>query len=113
MTDNAFTFTMRYSAHPDRQTAFQRQAETMGMQHGTIQSRSPWQNGFIERSHRTDNEECFHVLRFSSSEERRYQHRLWEMSYNHTRPHQGLANRTPLQVLQQEYRRDAVSRMLM
>jgi len=113
MTDNAMTFTMRYSAHPERRTAFQRLAGTLGIQHGTIQSRSPWQNGVIERSHRTDHEACCHVLRFSSSEERRYQHRLWEMTDNHTRPHQGLANRTPLQVLQHEYRLDAVSRMFM
>lgn len=113
MTDHAMTFTMRYTAHPERRTAFQQMADALGIRHGTIQSRSPWQNGFIERSHRTDHEECVHVLRFASSEDRRYQHRLWEMTYHHTRPHQGIGNRTPLQVLQQEYRLEAAARMLM
>ena len=106
------TFTMRYTAHPERRTAFQQRADALGIRHGTIQSRSPWQNGYIERSHRTDNEECFHRIRFTNSEDRRYQHRLWEMSYNHTRPHQGIRNRTPLQVFQQEYRLEALTRML-
>ena len=107
------TFTMRYTAHPGRRTAFQQMADALGIRHGMIRSRSPWQNGFIERSHRTDNEECFHLLRFTDSENPRYQHRLWEMSYNHTRPHQGIGNRTPLHILQHEYRLDAVTRMLM
>jgi len=113
MTDNAMTFTMRYTAHPERRTAFQQMADVLGMRHGTIQSRSPWQNGFIERSHRTENDECFQGLRFASSEDRRYQHRLWEMGYNNTRPHQGIGNRTPLQVWQRDYRIHAVTRMLM
>ena len=113
MTDHAMTVTMRYPAHSERRTAFQRVAETLGMHHGTIQSRSPWQNGLIERRPRTDHEECFHVLRFTSSEERQDQHRRWEMMYHHIRPHQGVGHRPPLQVVQQEYRLDAVSRMLM
>lgn len=113
MTDNARAFTMRYTAHPSYRTAFQKQAAALGVQHGTIQSRSPWQNGFIERSHRTDNEECFQQIRFASSEERRYYHRLWEMEYNTHRPHQGIGGHTPLQLFQRDYRLHAISRMIM
>jgi putative transposase len=63
--------------------------------HTLIANGSPWRNGFIERSHRTDNEEFFQRYRFASSEESRYYFRLWEEYYNHARPHQGLGNHTP------------------
>ena len=106
------TFTMKYTAHPERKTAFTRQVESTGRVHALIRKGSPWRNGIIERSNRTDNEECFSQLQFSSSEERRYQHRLWEMEYNACRPHQGLGNRTPLQVFKEHYRLHAATRML-
>ncbi len=109
-TDNAPEFTMRDTAHPERQTAFQRMLARLGLQHGTSAPRSPWQNGIVERSHRTDNAECFHVLRFTDPEERRYQYRLWEMAYNTQRPHQGLGGETPWAVYQREYPRHAQCR---
>jgi transposase InsO family protein len=107
------SFTMRYTAHPERQTAFTQEVERAGRIHALLPKASPWRNGMIERSNRTDNDECFHQLRFTSSEERRYQHRLWEMSYNCQRPHQGLGNKTPLQVYKEQYPLHARSRMLM
>src|SRR5262249_53369928 len=58
-TDHAKIFTMKYTAHPERQTAFQRCLEASGVLHALIAKGSPWRNGFIERSHRTDNEEFF------------------------------------------------------
>lgn len=103
MTDNATTFTMRYTAHPDRRTAFQREVEAQGRIHGTIEKGKPWQNGIVERSMRTDNEECLRRERFRSSEERRLRHRLYEMDYNSRRPHQGIGGRTPLDVYRAEY----------
>lgn len=111
-TDNAPEFTMRYTAHPERRTAFQRLVAARALLHGTSAPRSPWQNGIIERSHRTDNEELFHVLRFTDPEERRYQLRLYEMYYNTQRPHQGLDGQTPLAVFQQDYPAEASLRML-
>ena len=103
VTDNAMVFTMAYTAHPERRTAFERAIARLGLRHWRIARRSPWQNGIIERSNRTDNEECFHQHTFTSSEERRYVHRLWEMHYNTHRPHQGLAGQTPVAVFQREY----------
>lgn len=96
-TDNVFSFTMKYSAHPERRTAFERRIEGAGLLHTLIAKGCPWRNGFIERSNRTDNDEFFHYHRFASSEERRYYFRLWEDYYNHARPHQGLDNQTPAQ----------------
>ena|GEM_PF-5301463 len=46
------------------------------------------------------------------NEERRYQHRLYEMHYNTHRPHQGLEGETPLTVYQREYPLHATTRML-
>lgn len=103
VTDNAMVFTMAYTAHPERRTAFERTLAELGLTHMRIARRSPWQNGFIERSNRTDNDECFHRDEFTSSEYRRYQHRLWEMHYNTARPHQSLDGATPWTAFCRDY----------
>lgn len=103
ITDNAMMFTMQYTAHPERVTIFEQMIARLGLRHWRIPRGAPWRNGFIERSNRTDNDECFHRQRFTSSEERRYIHRLWEMTYNTTRPHQGIGGRTPEAVFRQDY----------
>jgi transposase InsO family protein len=87
--------------------------DELGLIHAKSRRASPWQNAFIERSHRTDNEECFELIEFESPEDRRLQHRLWEMEYNCHRPHQGIGGRTPMEVYRQDYRLHAASRMLM
>lgn len=110
-TDNALEFTMRLSAHPERRTAFQQRVMALDLRHGTCRPRSPWQNGIVERSHRTDNDECFHVVTFRDNGDRRYQHRLYEMHYNTQRPHQGLDGDTPFAVYQREYPVHAAIRM--
>jgi transposase InsO family protein len=74
-----------------------------GSVHALIEKGTPWKNGFIERSHRTDNDEFFSEHHFSSSEERTYLFRLWEMYYNAQRPHKGIENQTPLDVFRQKY----------
>jgi transposase InsO family protein len=105
-------FTMKYTAHPERKTAFEQEVQQLGRLHGTIRKGSPWQNAMIERSNRTDNEERFRRQHFTSPEERRYHLRLWEMECNTHRPHQGLAGKTPLKVFQEEYPLHATYRML-
>jgi len=87
---------MRFTAHPERLSAFERHLIQNGFLHGKCKPHSPWQNGIVERSHRTDNEEFFHLFRFNSSEERKMRLRLWEMEYNYNRPHQGLGGVTPM-----------------
>ena len=96
-----------------RDSPLDRTTAPLHLKHGTCMPYHPWQNGFVERSHRTDNEELFHVIRFSSSEERRYQLRLWEGYYNCHRPHQGLGGLTPLEVYRRDYRLETASCMLM
>ncbi len=104
---------MRFTAHPERKTTFERLTQELGLLHGRCARHSPWQNGIIERSHRTDNEELFHRARFADPEERRYRLRLWEYEYNMRRPHQGLGGRTPLEVFVSDYPFHAAARMLM
>ena len=103
VTDNALIWTMAYSAHPERQTVFETTIARLGLRHGRIPKGSPWCNGFIERSNRTDNDECFHQQTFTSTAERQYMHRLWEMWYNVHRPHQGLKGLTPQAVFCRDY----------
>ncbi len=55
-TDNQMAFTMKYSQHPDRKTAFTKKVESLGIIHALIPKGKPWKNGFIERSNRTDKE---------------------------------------------------------
>jgi hypothetical protein len=77
--------------------------EASGGQYALIDKGKPWKNGFIERSNRTDNDEFFSQRHFTSSEERKYLFRAWEMHYNTQRPHQGINNRTPLDVFRKKY----------
>jgi transposase InsO family protein len=103
---------MKYTPYPERLTTFERTIAALKMIHGRCRLRSPWQNGIVERSHRTDNEELFHCLRFVDSEDRRYQLKLWEYEYNTRRPHQGLGGRPPMDVYLSDYRLHATTRML-
>lgn len=103
---------MRFTAHPERKTAFEKMTIDLGLIHGRSAPHSPWQNGIIERSHRTDNEELFDRERFCDPEERKYRLCLWEYEYNTRRPHQALGGRTPMEVYMSEYPIHALSRML-
>ena len=60
---------MKLSAHPERKNAFEQQVLELDLLHGTIRPGCPWQNGIVERSHRTDNEELFRREQFADSEE--------------------------------------------
>lgn len=102
-TDNALLFTMKHAHNSKGVTAFEKKAQQLGLIHTTTQKHSPWQNGFIERSNRTDNDELFTQIHFDSSEQRKYLLRLWEHEYNYKRPHQGLNGKTPFEVFKQQY----------
>ena len=94
---------MKHAYHSKGITAFEKKAKKLGLIHTTIQKRSPWQNGFIERSNRTDNEELFNQIRFQSSEQIKYLLRLWENEYNYKRPHKGLNGNIPFEVFKIHY----------
>lgn len=92
---------MERTAHPKRKTAFEKSLLKYRLKHGRSRPYAPWQNGFVERSHRSDNEELFHLQRFASSDERTYQR--WLYNAYQKRPHQGLNGQTPAEVFCREY----------
>lgn len=69
-----------------------------------IRKRHPEDNCFVERSHRTDDEECYVPLTPMLVDEVSFRQATtwWPRFYNTERKHQGLAGQTPLTVLQQK-----------
>jgi transposase InsO family protein len=65
--------------------------------HGFSYPRSPKQNAFVERSHKTDDDEFYHLLEEEpeSVEELSRKLRAWERTYNTVRPHASLGYLTP------------------
>ena len=60
----------------------------------------PQENGYVERSHRTDEEEFYSLGKIGSTlEELRSNFSLYLKMYNEDRPHWGLAGSTPTQYL--------------
>ncbi len=98
-TDNAWVFTTKYHRWgSDRcKTAMDKLLDKWGLIHALIPKGQPWKNGIVERVHRTDNENLFRNMTFSSSEERRYYLWLWDRYYNFQRPHQGIDGLTPVE----------------
>ena len=59
------------------------------------------ENGFIERSNRTDDDNF--KIRFTDSQDCKYQLKLCEIEYNRRGNHQGIHNLTPLPKAQSQY----------
>ncbi len=96
-----------------RKTHLDKLMDEWGFIHALIPKGEPWWNGIVERSHRTDNENLFDAMKFSSSEERRYYLRLWDGYYNFHRPHQSLGGLTPAEKFKELFPSHARARMLM
>ena len=67
-TDNGKEFTNNAIDTP-KTSLFQKVLKKLGIKHITTRAYSPWQNGHVERSHRTDNELFYDKKRFKSEEE--------------------------------------------
>ena len=66
--------------------------------HYLIDPGKPAQNGFVERSHRTDQEKFYDKNRFKSFADLKRKLFRWNMEYNNTK-HCGLSGKTPNQIL--------------
>jgi len=96
-TDNGWQFTLKYTKYKDTKKGdLDKLLSEWGFIHALIPKGSPWYNGIVERSLRTDNDNLFHRVQFVDSEDRRYQLWLWERYYNYDRPHQGLKGQKPM-----------------
>jgi len=103
-TDNGACFTNRYTGYYKsdlpfpRPHAFDKVCQGNNIVHYLIDPGKPQQNGFVERSHREDQEKFYEQTQFKSLEELRYRLRLWNMEYNNTK-HCSLNGKTPNQTL--------------
>jgi transposase InsO family protein len=97
LTDNAFTFTMRYAQHPERQTQFEQACASLGIRHYLLRPHAPQSNGKVERFFRTIDDECLNrrALFTFRARSRAVDDFVW--FYNHERPHLSLGGMTPVE----------------
>ena len=94
-TDNGFEF-VNDTDRTSKKTRFEKQLETLEIEHHRTRPYSPWQNGIVERSHRIDNELFYNRRRFSS-------YKQMEKSFNRYNniARKILNFRTPNEIVQQ------------
>lgn len=102
-TDNGSVFTNRYGGRYARVSfrmhAFTKFCADHGIEHYLIDPGKPAQNGRVERSHRTDREEFWSRVEFSSLEELRKKQSTYVDWYNTEREHLGIGGKTPIEML--------------
>lgn len=91
-TDNGSEFSESFSWH----------LEDLGITHRKTRVCSPEENGKVERSHRTDEQEFYGINRFVSIRHLKYLLRGWEKEYNTKRQHMALGGKTPSEYLDEK-----------
>lgn len=106
-TDNHSTFTNRYTGYTKsidplnpRLHPFDEECARHGITHYLIDKGKPAQNGRVERSHRTDQEEFYDHEKSASLHALRTKQAKWLRYYNYEREHQGIDNLTPFEKFQ-------------
>lgn len=104
-TDNFFIFTNRYTGYlkssdpiNPRLHAFDVFCLEHNIIHYLIDPGKPQQNGFVERSHRTDQEMFYNRVRFNNLRELEKKIKTWNDEYNNLE-HCGLNGKTPNEML--------------
>lgn len=98
-TDNGKEFTNNAIDTP-KTSLFQKVLKKLGIKHITTRPYSPWQNGHVERSHRTDNELFYDKKRFKSEEEMYKAHKRYSTRTNNIAK-QVLGFKTPNEILEE------------
>ena len=105
-TDNGFVFTNLYTGTykradllPKRPHSFDRFCQKNNIIHYLIDRGKPAQNGTVERSHRTDQEQFYERNRFRSLKDLERKIQSWNMYYNGLE-HCGLNGKSPNEFLQ-------------
>ena len=98
-TDNGKEFTNNAIDTP-KTSLFQKVLKKLGIKHITTRPYSPWQNGHVERSHRTDNELFYEKKRFKSEEEMYKAHKRYSTRTNNIAK-QVLGFKTPNEILEE------------
>ena len=102
-TDNGSEFSNKYHWH----------LEDLGVRHIYIRPRTPRLNGKVERSHRIDEDEFYHMLKgkvINSLDDLNFKIKTWQDFYNFNRPHGGLDGKTPFEKFQSKLNTQCVER---
>jgi transposase InsO family protein len=91
--------TVRTDRGHEWQAQYHWHVEDKGIRHVYIKPRSPQLNGKVERSHRTDQEEFYHLLTYADDVDLNRKLQEWERFYNLDRPHGAFNGKTPYEVL--------------
>ncbi len=91
--------TVRTDRGHEWQAQFHWHVEDKGIRHVYIKPRSPWLNGKVERSHRSDQEEFYQLLTYTDDVDLNKKLAQWEEFYNLNRPHGAHGGNTPYEAL--------------
>ena len=98
-TDHGTEFTYIFMPHVQKHHPFEEFLMEKGVRHKLIPVAMPKQNGKVERSHRTDDEEFYNLRRYRKPAKRRRELARHINYYNNRRPNQALDWLTPLEKL--------------
>jgi len=76
--------------------------EALGVTTLFIAPGSPWENGKVERSHRTDKDEFYQLIDYRDDVDLDKKLAAWERFYNYDRPHSSHRGKTPYEVLREK-----------
>jgi transposase InsO family protein len=99
-TDHGTEFTYDFMPQVTVEHPFTSYLHSQGVRHKLIRIATPWHNGKVERSHRTDEEEFYQRYRLRSFQEASRRLVNWNRRYNTDRPHSALGWISPAQMLQ-------------
>jgi transposase InsO family protein len=91
--------TIRTDRGHEFQAQFHWHVEDKGIRHAYIKPHSPELNGKVERSHRSDQEEFYQLLRYRDDVDLSRKLEEWERFYNYYRPHGAFKGKTPYEAL--------------
>lgn len=98
-TDHGTEFTYAFFPHVHAPHPFTQHLQNLGIHHKLIRIATPWHNGKVERSHRTDEEEFYRRFHLRTLPQAHRRLANWNRRYNTDRPHAALGWKTPAQVL--------------
>lgn len=99
-TDNGTEFTYKYISD-EKECPFDTALKAAGIAHKLIPPRTPWHNGKVERSHRSDQRYFYDWEKFSSVEEAN-QKLAEHLEWSNQKPMRTLGNRSPLEMLREK-----------
>jgi len=90
-TDNGHEFQAKFHWH----------VEDLGIRHAYIKRGTPQLNGKVERSHRSDQQEFYQLLRYKGDVDLEAKLDQWERFYNLHRPHGAFKGKIPYKALRE------------